>query len=143
MIYKTTVYDISVSWYEFAVSLNDTEESVVELPSEAILSNISSLLVPAGNKLMIQINASEYIMRTRLVWMSMSVHHSACWCKFLIWYMDDSLALLQATSNFICFDFAVSKNIFTKKFVEGFKVPFFFCTLLQAGSFIAIQFSTF
>ena len=67
MIYKTTVYDISVSWYEFAVSLNDTEESVVELPSEAILSNISSLLVPAGNELKIMINASEYIMCTRLV----------------------------------------------------------------------------
>ena len=58
---------IAVSWYEFAVSLNDTEESAVELPPEAILSNISSLLVPAGSELMIQINASEYIMWTRLV----------------------------------------------------------------------------
>ena len=54
------VFIFTVSGYEFGVSNNVSVNSLVELPSEAIVGNISSLLVTAGTSLTLQINASKF-----------------------------------------------------------------------------------
>ena len=48
------------SSYEFAVNLNDSASGQIELNPEAIITDISSLLVPAGENLEIEINASKF-----------------------------------------------------------------------------------
>ena len=50
---------IVVSWYKFAVSLNESESALVELPNEAILANVSGFLVEAGTELQMRINVSK------------------------------------------------------------------------------------
>ena len=54
------VFVFTVSGYEFGVSNNVSVNCLVELPSEAIVGNISSLLVTAGTSLTLQINASKF-----------------------------------------------------------------------------------
>ena len=49
------------SSYEFAVNLNDSTSGQIELDPQAILTDISSLLVPAVENLQIEINASEFV----------------------------------------------------------------------------------
>ena len=56
----SSVFIFTVSGYEFGVSNNVSVNSLVELPSEAIVGNISSLLVTAGTSLTLQINVSKY-----------------------------------------------------------------------------------
>ena len=48
------------SSYEFTVNLNDSTSGQIELDPEAIITDISSLLVPAGENLEIEINASKF-----------------------------------------------------------------------------------
>ena len=50
---------IVVSWYKFAVSLNELESALAEVPNEAILTNVSSFLVEAGTELQMKINVSK------------------------------------------------------------------------------------
>ncbi|XP_067930964.1 calcium-activated chloride channel regulator 1-like [Watersipora subatra] len=47
-----------VSGYEFGVGLNLSIETMVDLEHEAVLTNVSELLVEAGNSLRMQVNAS-------------------------------------------------------------------------------------
>ena len=49
------------SSYEFAVNLNDSTSGQIELDPQAILTDISTLLVPAGESLQIEINASKFV----------------------------------------------------------------------------------
>ena len=48
-----------VSSYEFAVNFNNSIEGQVELEPESIISEISSLLVPAGESLQMKVNTSK------------------------------------------------------------------------------------
>ena len=48
-----------VSSYEFAVNFNSSIEGQVELEPESIITDISSLLVPAGKNLQMQVNTSK------------------------------------------------------------------------------------
>ena len=47
------------SSYEFAVNINDSTLGQIELSPRAILTNISSLLVPAGESLQVKINVGK------------------------------------------------------------------------------------
>ena len=53
------MFIFTVSGYEFGVSNNVSVNCLVELPTEAIVGNISSLLVTAGTSLTLQINVSK------------------------------------------------------------------------------------
>ena len=54
------MFVFTVSGYEFGVSNNVSVNSLVELPTEAIVGNISSLMVTAGTSLTIKINSSKF-----------------------------------------------------------------------------------
>ena len=57
------MFVFTVSGYEFGVSNNVSVNSLVELPTEAIVGNISSLMVTAGTSLTIKINSSKFYFR--------------------------------------------------------------------------------
>ena len=57
MLIKTSVFEVSS--YEFAVNFNSSIEGQVELEPESIISEISSLLVPAGESLQMKVNTSK------------------------------------------------------------------------------------
>ena len=63
--YYSSEFIFTVSGYEFGVSNNVSVNSLVRLPNEAIVGNISSLLVTAGTSLTLQINASKFTLPSR------------------------------------------------------------------------------